>query len=266
MDRAAAQVASPPGFPSRSGPGAGRWRLGLAALVVWMLAAGVPGAPRMADAATATDRTLTMTLFYEGVLFIKVLQVRSDYVLTPSHYRAGARVETSGAVAAVKRFRLSATAQGGISGARLAPQEFTSTDGRKRRVVRFADPKMRGVADPLTRMLQIGLSTGATPCVGREAFYDGKQRYDLIFSPLRVGSLTPQIQRLGLNRPVTCALAFRPVSGLGKGPGGSLRGPSTATFAWSPRARLWVLTGMSIGTVLGAGRIDLTNIQVSATR
>jgi len=62
---------------------------------------------------------------------------------------------------------------------------------------------------------------------------------------------------------------FSPISGL-QGKRASARdvlsGEQIATFAWSPRARLWIMTDIAVSTVIGTAHISLTQVSLSSVK
>ena len=213
---------------------------------------------------------LSITALYEGRLIVKVLDVRTDQIIEPGDFRLGARVHTAGAIGAIKAATFLAQAEGPMVGGAPTPSEFISNDGKRRRVVRFHNVSPRSPADPLTQLLRLALTpANASPCLGALRVEDGRQTYDLIASPGGGGELTGPQKALGLMGSVRCRLGFRPIAGFK--PGAALRNPFMtgelfATFARTPRADLWVLSDLSIGTVLGQGHIALTGLTVGGAR
>jgi hypothetical protein len=205
---------------------------------------------------------LSVTATYEARLLIKVADMRTDQVITPDSYRAGARLTTISALGVIKSTSLLVQADGTVAGGSPTPQIYLQTEKNKRRVVRFATPNP---ADPLTQLLRAALRPGnGSPCIGTAPIWDGHQRYDLTFTPSGGGSAP-----FGLQRATTCRLAFHPISGFSskqeqKSP--FLRGDATITFGYEPRAQLWVMTDVAMPTVVGTGHIALTSLQAIGVR
>ena len=227
---------------------------GLAAAALAAGALVIPG-----EAAAQTK----MTAVYEGRLHVKLLDVRSDYILSPGSYRAGARATGAGAVNWIKPVNLLAQAQGRLQPGSAVPSRFTVWQGRKRRTTTYAGRKG---ADPLTGMLQIGLRQGG-PCAGARLFDDGKQRYLLTFQPAGAGKLSARQRALALHSPARCRLSFTPLAGFKgqRGVGSVLTGGDSATFARSQATGTWVLTDITIGTIAGAARIELVGFTAQRT-
>lgn len=216
----------------------------------------------LASAGRAAER-VSITAFYQAHLLLNIGELRTDQVVSDTGYQLGARLTTPGALGVIKPSVLLVQATGAMVGGAPAPSVFIQTEknGQKRRVTRYAG----GPADPLSRLLRATLQSGdASPCVGVLPIYDGRQRYDLALIPDGAGE-----GRFTLVHPLRCRLDFRPISGFGKGPPRAnpfLRGDPVATFAFEPRARVWVLTDVAVPTAVGTGHIALTSLHVDGGR
>jgi hypothetical protein len=207
---------------------------------------------------------VSITSTYEAHLLIKVADLRTDQVVMGSAFRAGARMTSIGALGVLKPTTVLVQSNGAMAGADPRPGVYQQIEknGQKHRVVRYSAPTP---VDPLTGLLRAALQTaGASPCVGLMPVWDGHQRYDLTLSPLGVG-----LAKFNLVHPLACRLGFHPISGFGHGgtkPSPFLRGDPTASFAYEPRANVWVLTDIAVPTMLGAGHISLTSLHVDGAR
>jgi len=214
------------------------------------------------SAAAAPEVSITAT--YEAQLLIKVADLRTDQVVTAAGFRAGARLTSIGALGVIRPAAVLVQSNGAMSGFDPRPGVYQQTekDGQKHRVVRFAAPTP---VDPLTGFLRSALQaeTGS-PCTGLVAVWDGRQRYDLVLSPLSGGR-----SKFNLIHPMACRLAFRPIAGFSHGPTKAnpfLRGDPTVSFAYEPRAHVWVLTDIAVPTIMGAGHVSLTALHVNGAR
>ena len=238
----------------------------LAAAALLIGAASAEAAP----SSGAAPQALSVTLFYEGRLLVKVVDIRADQVVEPNGFRLGARLHTAALGAVLKSATFLAQAEGPMLAGGAVPSAFISDDGKRHRVVRYHNVSPRSPADPLTQLLRAALSPGGvSPCLGALRVEDGLQTYDLILTPAGPGALTAEQKGLDLSAPVRCWLGFRPLSGVK--PGASLRNPFmtgelSATFARPAAADLWVMSDIAIGTVLGEGHIALTGLKLQGAR
>ena len=224
-----------------------------------------------ASGAAQAAPSLSITAVYEARLVIKVADLRTDQVAMADEYKAGARLTTIGALGVIKPQSILAQANGGVADGAPAPSVYAQTEKNKRRVTRYAaGGGPRSVADPLTQLLRAALQPGGgSPCVGTVPVYDGRQRYDLTLSPAGGGILTGPPAHFGLTRPLACRLGFHPISGFSGGPPKKnpfVRADPLATFAFEPRAGVWVMTEVAVPTLVGTGHIALTSVHIDGTR
>lgn len=241
------------------------------ALAAWGVAGWSWG--ESAAAATPPSGELTVTAIYEARLLVKLADLRTDQVVGPERYKAGARLATIGALGFIKPSILLDQSDGVVRGGVPMPERFIQTEknGTKHRTVRFnGGAGWKSLADPLAQLLRAALQPGGgSPCVGAVPVYDGRQRYELILSPAGGGRLEGAATRYGLTRPLTCRLGFHPISGFSQGPAKSnpfLRGDPVATFAYAPGQDVWVMTDVAIPTVAGSGHIALVNLALGGRR
>lgn len=215
--------------------------------------------------------SMNITAVYEARLVLKVADLRTDQVVFPTGYKAGARLTTIGALGVIKPQAILAQADGGVADGAPAPIVYLQTEKAKRRVTRYAaGGGPRSVADPLTQLLRAALQPGGgSPCLGALPVYDGRQRYDLTLSPAGGGTLTGPPAHFGLIHPLACRLGFRPISGFSGGPPRSnpfVRADPVATFAFEPRANVWILADIAVPTLVGNGHIALTSVHIDGAK
>lgn len=222
----------------------------------------------VAVSAGPSAAALTVTAIYQARLLVKLADLRTDQIIGPAGYRAGARLVTVGALGLIKPSALLDQAEGGALNDRLTPRVFVQVEknGAKRRTVRFGrgDPAI----DPLTLMVRATLQPVALgPCLGTVTVYDGRQRYELSLTPTGTASIQPS-PAFGLERATACRIGFRPLTGFGrpsKRPA-LLRAAPVATYAWRRGAAAWVLTDVTFPTILGDGHVALTGLSVTGAR
>ena len=231
------------------------------AFVLWL------GSSSCMAATPAASRPiyLHVTTIYEGRLLIKLLNARADTYLGSAAYRSGAYAHSAGGIDVISPFDVQAVSQGAVRARSSSPSFYRQKSGLKSRVLDYRSKAATLGVDPVAQFLRLSLGS-STPCLGASTVFDGKQRYRLSFVRPRPGRLPAHLIGKGLVTPQTCSLGFTPLSGLGAnraGSGGALRGETTATFGWSPKARLWILTDVEVGTLLGAAHISLEEFSLS---
>lgn len=230
-----------------------------------LLSTPAQAAPRRPPASPASTKTVTAV--YEGRLLVKLFTARSDFILGAGDYRTGVRASSSPTVNHIKPFNVLAQSQGTFRGGLPASATFVQSAGRKRRVVDFRNRPAGFGMDPVSLLLRIGMSRG--PCIGAITAFDGKQKYRVTFSDAAPVALTAQERSWGLANATRCRLTFTPLAGFGKpkssGPG-LLRDDTSAVFAHSAAANLWIMSRVEIATWVGQGRVALTSLKVSDAR
>jgi hypothetical protein len=205
---------------------------------------------------------------YEGRFILKLIDARSDTYLGGANYRSIGEARSAGGLEFLHPFDVQALSQGFVKGREIVPTYYRQKSGRKVRSLDYhIKPPLPGT-DPIAQVLRLSLG-GSSPCIGTLSVFDGKQNYRLSFVNPRPGYLPSNLGRQGLLRPQACSVIFAPKSGL-KGTGASsrdvLRGEQIATFAWSPKARLWIMTDIAVSTIIGTAHISLTQVSLSSVR
>ena len=220
-----------------------------------------------AAAISKPNAYLHVASIYEGRLFIKLLNARADTYIGQSDYRSGAYALSAGGLEFIRPFEVKAISNGTIKGRSASPIFYRQSSGRKSRAVDYRRLPPSSVGDPIAQLLRLSLA-GPTPCIGAMTVFDGEQKYRITFTRQRPAALAKSLNGQGLTTPQACALGFSPISGFGGAKAsskGALRGNSSATFAWSSKARLWILTDIEVGTVVGPAHISLTHLSISST-
>jgi len=258
--------------------------LSLVALCVTLTLTGPPA---------AAQERLHLALDYEGSLFLKVLDVSIDQVLGADAFSASAHIRTSGVLALFRKLDLKAESQGRVDNPVVLPGVFTylNTDGKKNRhvtaiwtssdVTTLSQPRYTNMgeppatreqkleaADPLTILTRLTvLPAGQTPCQGVSQFYDGKQRYDIVYTYKGPAPLEARERRLGLTNPLRCSLVYHEVAGFKKKPveqrSQGLRREVTLGLGRLGSGGPWVISFLRADTFLGAAEIDLVRVKTN---
>lgn len=259
-----------------------RFKLGLAAALALALGGRA--------AAQAPMAPVSLSLDYDGKLYLKVLDLHFDEQATPSAFDAAASLRSYGVLALFNRFDVHADARGRIAGGSAAPGDFLyeNHDGKRDRVVKVnwrpgdvqatSSPVFRNLgfppatlaqklaaADPLTQLMRMTLSSPERICNGAPQLFDGKQLYALEFQP--GVSVTPSADQraLGLTSLVRCPVTLRELAGFKppKRHDTGLRSQIDTTFGQLGANGPWVIARVSAQTLLGPAVIELTHVQHS---
>ena len=265
-------------------------RLGLAAAATAAAGALVLAAPAAEAQAPGKFR---MNLAYEGRLLVKVLDVSITQEADDNGYSSTARLTSYGVLAAFKKINQVATARGGIDRGLARPALFThhnraSKKGRRIEVrwsgagvTAVATPRYKSLGeppataaqkaesvDPVTGLMRLALSDRqAQLCTGTLKFFDGKQRYDLVFSGRAASTPTAREKRLGLINTIRCNVVYREIAGFKKKPPAErnqgLNKPIKIVFGQRGAGGPWVLSSLTGSTPLGNAVIELTRVTSS---
>lgn len=249
-----------------------------------------------APAGAQPPAPLRLTLAYDGRLIFKVLEMRFEETVGADGFDAAVRLNSSGILAAFKRFDIAATARGHDESGLQRPGEFAYVNHDGKRVRRLqvvwshdqvamtttpafsnlGDPPASAAqkliaADPVTQLVRVTLaSTRAGPCNGDSHFFDGKQYYLLDLVPVGAGELNDHARDLGLVNPIRCIVHYREIAGFKPKPpekrNGGLKGPISVTFGQLGQNGPWVIAQLQAETPLGYANIQLRSAQLTGAR
>jgi hypothetical protein len=232
-----------------------------------------------------------LVLDYDGILLIKVLDVRLVQQVEPNTFTADAQIRTSGVLSLFKKVDLHAVSQGGIDDGALSPASFRhqNQDGHDNRHVQvrwdgaevttsaapywpnMGDPAVtpaqkRTAADPLTQLMRLSLTASPDgPCHGTLRMFDGRELFDVTLSAPRPRARTPVEARSNLTNPLACNLNLKEVAGFDAKPANNrsqgLKMPVTLRVAQAGDSGPWIVTGLTGATPLGDARIELRSVQ-----
>jgi hypothetical protein len=242
------------------------------ALHVMALAAALAGGAA-ARAAAPPATALSIGAVYQGTLLIRLLDLRMHSGVAGQHFKIDAHTTSSGAVSYIRKFDIDAGAYGGIDRGLPVPTAYVQRgiEGQKHTGRTLVWKRPPPAPDPLTQVLRLSLTPlSATPCIGVLPIFDGKQRYDLVLTADGPGVLDGAQQGLGLSQAVRCRMTFRPISGFrSRGQDGLnkvTRGDIQATFAKANAAGLWIVTDVSVDTLVGAAHLRLAGLSIQGGR
>ncbi len=256
-----------------------------------MLAALLPLSAAEPQPAPLPQGAFKLVLDYDGVLLIKVLDVRITQQIEPDAFTADAQIRTSGVLSLFKKVDLHAVSQGPVDGDALRPASFRhqNRDGHANRQVQvrweggdvqtsaapywpnMGEPAVtpaqkRTAADPLTQLMRLSLTASPDgPCHGPLRMFDGRELYDVTLSAPRGRARTPVETRFNLAHPISCSLTLKEVAGFDPKPNGNksqgLTTPITLRLAQAGEDGPWIITGLTGATPLGDAHIELRSVQ-----
>ena len=247
--------------------------------------------PSQAQTPAAGPGELTLSLAYDGKLYVRILSVELEQTAGKRDFQSKMRVMAQGPLAVFKKLDVRASSHGSVDRGAPRPDEFnyTSKSGKKERtltadwtgrdVETSASPAFASMgdppatrnqrlesADPLTQLMRLALAE--QPCSGSARIYDGKQRYNLNLTPLGAGKLDADQKAMGLERPIRCQAKYERVAGFklnktaDERDAVSLR-DMTIGFARVGVGGPWVISNLTIDTGLGPAQLRLARMKVS---
>ncbi len=243
--------------------------------------------------AAAAGRQMALSLRYDGVLLVKVLEIRIEERASASGFGSSARLTSSGILALLKHIDYQATSQGRIVGGRPRPGtfEYQHLSGKSHRRAKVSwgeddveldaappfkdlgDPpatqaQKLAAADPLTTLMRVTLDGSQARACGRTyLLFDGKQLYALELSNQRPTPRTLLEQSLGLVNHFRCDVRYRKLAGFGKkkdethkpGP----EHPIELDFAEVGDGGPWVVSKLQAHTPFGPATVELKGISLT---
>ena len=124
---------------------------------------------------------------------------------------------------------------------------------RSKRNVPVTEQHLEDVLDPLSAIMALSLDGKDEPCRRTLAVFDGKRRFDLIFTPKRREA-----------RNVVCSVRFVPISGHRKGEESSvITGNAEVKLRRVPKANIVIPSRIAVPTI--AGNAVLTSDRIVIT-
>lgn len=150
--------------------------------------------------------------------------------------------------------------KGGVQTVTSTPPSLPSDD-----IVPVEPRHLSGVLDPLSAVLALTRAGTGDPCRQRLPVFDGKQRFDLVMSPL---GERPLVEKRPSGQPgmlTVCQMQYKPIAGY-------KRGPETEDLARTmkieialrpiPSANLMVPHEIKIPTLVGSAVLSLDRIEI----
>jgi hypothetical protein len=119
--------------------------------------------------------------------------------------------------------------------------KFVPKKKYSKRSVPVTEQQLENVLDPLSAIMALSLDQTGDPCWRTLSVFDGKHRFDLIFTPKRQSS-----------RNVVCSVRVVPISGHRKGEGNSvITGNAEVVLRRVPKANIVIPSRVTVPTIAG---------------
>lgn len=135
-----------------------------------------------------------------------------------------------------------------------AVASVTPADAPSDKAVPVMAEHLRNVLDPLSGVMALSLTNPSRPCDQKLPIYDGKQRFDIVFKPLR---------RAGADH--VCDVRLVPISGHKPGEGSTsvIKGKIELVMRPVPKANIVIPYSVTVPTIVGTATLTSENIDIT---
>ena len=141
-----------------------------------------------------------------------------------------------------------------FDGSGVSKVTFIPPDELSPKAIPVKPEQLKNVLDPLSGVMAVSLADLAKPCDLKLPIYEGKQRFDILFAPLR---------RAGADH--VCSVRLVPISGHkpGEGSASVVNGKIELVMRPVPKANIVIPYSVTVPTIVGtatlvAERVDIT--------
>jgi hypothetical protein len=135
--------------------------------------------------------------------------------------------------------------------------KFVPPDPPSKKAIPVTKAQLKHVLDPLSGVMALSLGNIAKPCEQRLPIFDGKQRFDVVFSPTgrSEGNRGGQI----------CHVRLVPISGHKKGGGAAsvITGNIEVVLRPVPKANILIPSRVTVPTILGAAVLASDHVYIT---
>lgn len=135
-----------------------------------------------------------------------------------------------------------------------AVSKVTPFDPPSPKAIPVTAQQLRNVLDPLTGVMALSLGNLANPCAQKLPIYDGKQRFDIVFTPKR---------RAGADH--VCTVKMVQISGHkpGEGSGSVVNGEIELVMRPVPKANIVIPYSVSVPTIVGTATLTSEKVEIT---
>lgn len=132
--------------------------------------------------------------------------------------------------------------------------KVTPYDPPSPKAVPVTAEQLKNVLDPLSGVMALSLGNMSSPCAQKLPIYDGKQRFDVVFTPAR---------RAGADH--VCNVRLVPVSGHkpGEGSASVVNGNIELVMRPVPKANIVIPYSVSVPTIVGTATLTSDRVEIT---
>ena len=133
--------------------------------------------------------------------------------------------------------------------------KFIPPDPPSIRAIPVKEKHLKGALDPLSGVMALSLGDLNDPCKQKLPIFDGKQRFDVVFSKARPAARSA---------PQVCHVKLRPIAGHKKGEGADsvITGEIEVVLAPVRKANIIVPKRVSVPTIIGSAELTSERIEI----
>jgi hypothetical protein len=139
----------------------------------------------------------------------------------------------------------------------VADVKFVPPDPPSKKAIPVTKEQLKHVLDPLSGVMALSLGNIAKPCEQKLPIFDGKQRFDLVFSP------TGRSEGKGPGQ--VCHVRLVPISGhkKGEGAGSVISGNIEVVLRPVPKANILIPYRVTVPTIIGAAVLTSDKVDIT---
>ena len=132
---------------------------------------------------------------------------------------------------------------------------FVPPDPPSKKAIPVTKDQLKHVLDPLSGVMALSLGNIAKPCEQKLPIFDGKQRFDLVFSPTGRSDGADHV----------CRVRLVPISGhkKGEGAGSVIAGDIEVVMRPVPKANILIPYRVTVPTIIGAAVLASDRIEIT---
>jgi hypothetical protein len=134
---------------------------------------------------------------------------------------------------------------------------FVPPEGQSNKVIPVTPEQLKSAIDPLSGVMALSLGSFEHPCDRRLPIFDGKQRFDLIFTP------TGRLE--GPAHDHVCNVRLIPISGHkpGEGSDSVISGAIEVALRPIPKAHILIPSRVTVPTIIGAAVLTSDLVEIT---
>ncbi len=134
---------------------------------------------------------------------------------------------------------------------------FVPPEERSNKIIPVTQEQLRAAIDPLSGVMALSLGDFANPCNRKLPIFDGKQRFDLVFTP------TGRIE--GASGDHVCNVRLIPISGHkpGEGSDSVISGNIEVALRPIPKAHILIPSRVTVPTIIGAAVLTSDLVEIT---